>query len=209
MAVFDITRTIRPTLAVWPGDAIYSLTTALSLAAGDAVNLMTIRMSPHTGAHADAYFHYRQDGVTAAEMPLEAYLGPAQVVTTTRSAGPLFPEDFAGIDFTAAPRLLIHSPVSALADDVWPTAFPYLSVELIAHLAAQGVRLVGLDSPSVDAFDSRDLPCHRALYEHGMVNLECLYLHSVPDGLYELIALPLKLDGACASPVRAVLRSGG
>lgn len=209
MPVFDITRTIRPTLAVWPGDAIYSLTAISSLAAGDSVNLMTLHMSPHTGAHTDAYFHYQQDGVSIADMPLEAYLGPAQVVTTTRSSGPLVPEDFPNVDFGAAPRLLIHSPVSALPDDVWPDAFPYLSPELIAHLAARGVCVIGVDSPSVDAFDSCDLPCHQALYAHRMVNLECLCLHGVPDGMYELIALPLKLDGACASPVRAVLRASG
>lgn len=204
--LFDITRTVRPTLVVWPGDAPYALTTALSLESGAFVNLMTVRMSPHTGAHADAYFHYRSGAATAAEMPLDAYVGPAQVVTTVRTTGPLGVDDFPGVDFAAAPRLLIHSPVSQMPDDVWPAEFPYLSVALIDHLAEAGVRLVGLDSPSVDAFDSQDLPCHHALYRRGLVNLECLYLRGVPDGVYELIALPLKLEGACASPVRAVLR---
>jgi arylformamidase len=92
-------------------------------------------------------------------------------------------------------------------DHEWPDEFPYLSVELVERLASLNIRLVGLDSPSVDAFESQDLPCHHALHRHGLVNLESLLLRGVPDGDYELIALPLKLDGACGSPVRAVLRT--
>jgi arylformamidase len=102
-------------------------------------------------------------------------------------------------------RLLIHSQVSDL-DEVWPDIFPYLSVELINWFAGQGGRLIGLDSPSADAFDSRDLPCHHALRRNGMVNLESLVLRDVPDGDYELVALPLKFADACGSPVRAILR---
>jgi arylformamidase len=139
-------------------------------------------------------------------MPLAAYLGRARVVTVTKAAGPLLPADFAGVDLRGGERLLIHSPVSHLPDDRWPETFPYLSVALIEHLAALDYRLIGLDSPSVDAFHSQDLPCHHALRQHGLVNLECLCLHAVPDGDYELIALPLKLAAACGSPVRAVLR---
>ncbi|MFW5692172.1 MAG: cyclase family protein, partial [Chloroflexota bacterium] len=111
------------------------------------------------------------------------------------------------LDMAGVPRLLIHSYVSELADTAWPDEFPYLSVELIDWLAGQGVVLVGLDSPSVDAFDSTELPCHHAIWRAGMVNLELLSLRDVPDGVYELTALPLKLDQVCGSPVRAILRT--
>lgn len=207
MTIYDITRTVSPATAVWPGDASFSVASALSLASAASVNLTTITLSPHTGTHADAYFHYEADGQHPANMPLSAYLGAARVITVSRRDGALTPEDFAGTSLQGVERLLIHSAVSALRDDEWPVAFPYLSVNLIDWLADLGVQLIGLDSPSVDAFDSVDLPCHHALHRRGLVNLELLNLHGVPDGDYELIALPLKLDLTCGSPVRAVLRT--
>jgi arylformamidase len=139
-------------------------------------------------------------------MPLRSYIGRAYVVTVDRHEGALLSQDIPFERIRNAERLLIHSHVSDVSDDQFSVEFPYLSVELIEAWAARGGKLIGLDSPSVDAFDSQDLPCHHALRRHGMVNLECLCLRGVPDGLYELIALPLKLDFACASPVRAILR---
>jgi arylformamidase len=206
MTVYDITRTLTPGIAVWPGDAPYAVAPVLRMADGASVNLTTLTLSPHTGAHADAYFHYEPDGAHPAHMPLDAYIGAAHVVTVSKRDGGLTPDDLTHADLTGAERLLIHSHVSDLPDDQWPSEFPYLTVELIAWAAARGIRLIGLDSPSVDAFDSSDLPCHHALKAHGLVNLELLTLRGVPDGLYELIALPLKLDLACGSPVRAILR---
>jgi arylformamidase len=179
----------------------------MQLEQGDSVNLTTLTLSPHTGTHIDAYYHYAEEGQHPAQMPLEAYMGPAHVVTIERSEGVLMPEDFIFFDLKGVQRLLIHSPVSELPDDVWPEKFPYLSVELIGWLASRGVILIGMDSPSVDAFTSTELQCHHALRRHNMVNIEMLQLRGVPDGQYELIALPLKLDAACGSPVRAVLRT--
>jgi arylformamidase len=207
MTLYDITRMVTPQTAVWPGDTPYSVEPVVSITGGSSVNLTTICLSPHTGTHADAYFHYERDGEHPAAMPLDAYLGRARVVTVTRRDGPLTPNDFADVDLTGAERLLVHSHVSDLPDDVWPDEFPYLSVELIEWLAGLGVRLIGLDSPSVDEFTSKDLPCHHALRRFGLVNLELVQLRGVPDGDYELTALPLKLDLACGSPVRALLRA--
>ena len=202
--IYDITRTVSSRLPVWPGDTPFEVVHTLRIADGEAVNLTTLRTTAHVGTHADAYYHYEDGGAFMASMPLDAYIGPARVVTVDRMDGPLLPDDVG--DVSGCERLLIHSHVSDL-DNVWPEQFPYLSIALIAWLARLGVRLIGLDSPSVDAFDSEDLPCHHALYRHNMVNLEMLYLRGVPDGDYELVALPLKLDGACGSPVRAILRT--
>ncbi len=204
--IYDITRTVRATTAVWPGDTPYHVEHVLKIADGASVNLTTISLSPHTGTHADAYYHYSADGEHPATMPLDAYDGRARVVTVSRRAGALAPSDIAHVNLKGATGVLIHSHVSDLSDEKWASDFPYLSVELIAWLAASGVWLIGLDSPSVDALTSKDLPCHHALRRHGMVNLELLQLRGVPDGEYELIALPLKLDAACGSPVRAILR---
>jgi len=205
--IYDITRTISPSLAVWPGDTPFSFENNLQLADGDAVNLTTLTMSAHTGTHADAHYHYAQHGEHPAQMPLDVYFGPAQVITVSKQAGPLTPQDFADLNLSDVSRLLIHSHVSDLDDHQWPDAFPSLSVDLINWFAKNDIILVGLDSPSVDAPDSTDLPCHHALYRHRISNLENLQLRGVPDGCYELIALPLKIDQVCGSPIRAILRT--
>lgn len=174
---------------------------------GEAVNLTTLHLTAHCGSHADAYFHYEANGTHPAGMPINAYIGPVHLVTVQKIDGPLYPADFDHVNLDHIERLLIHSHVSDLSDQEWAEKFPYLSTDLIAWLAAKGCLLIGLDSPSVDDFNSKDLPCHHSLYNHGIVNLESLYLRDVPDGQYELIALPLKLDAACGSPVRAILRT--
>jgi arylformamidase len=205
--LYDITRTVTPRTHVWPGDEPFSLKYALRRAEGASVNLTTLTMSAHTGTHADAYYHYEDDGAHPAGMPLDAYIGHARVVTVSKRDGALLPEDFAHVSLEGAERLLIHSWVSDLPDEEWPEVFPYLSVPLIEWLASLNIRLIGLDSPSVDAFDSTELMCHHALYRYRIVNIESLQLRGVPDGDYDLAALPLRLDLACGSPVRAVLRS--
>jgi len=205
--IYDITRPITSTLAVWPGDTTYSVQPLAKIAKGASVNLVTLNLSAHTGTHADAYYHYEVQGAHPLDMPLAHYIGRAKVVTVTRRDGGLTPADFAHVDITGTERLLIHSHVSDLPDDRWPAEFPYLSLELIEWLNELGVVLIGLDSPSVDAFTSKELLCHHALNRYKMVNIETLQLRDVPDGDYELVALPLKLDLACASPVRAILRT--
>lgn len=206
MILYDITRTVSASTHPWPGDTPYRADAVLEIAKGSSVNLMTLTMSAHIGTHADAYFHYEEGGEHPSQMPLSAYIGRARVVTLHK-VGALVPEDFAHVDLVAGERLLIHSAVSAVPDEAWATEIPYLSVALIEHLARLGYVLIGLDSPSVDPYDSKTLEAHHALRRCGMVNLEHLQLSGVPDGDYELIALPLKLDLACGSPVRAVLRT--
>lgn len=204
--LYDITRTITPTLAVWPGDAAFSVMHQLRKRDGNAVNLTTLTLSAHTGSHADAAYHFIDDAPAPAEMPLTSYLGPAHVVTIGRQHGGIVPADLPQHDLTGVERLLIHTWVSDLPDDQWPEDFPYPTLPLVDWLADQGAVLLGLDCPSVDAFDSTTLACHHRLWERGIVHLETLCLAGVPDGRYELIALPLKLAGVCGSPVRAILR---
>ena len=206
-SIYDISRTISPTLAVWPGDTPFSFRQVLDLQAGDSVNLTTLTLSPHTGSHADAPWHTLTTGQHPAELPLEKYIGLAHVATITRRHGGIIPADFDGCDLSGMQRLLIHTWVSELADGAWPDDFPYPTVELVDWLSARGVVLLGVDMPSVDRFDDQHLVCHHRLYEHGIANLETLALKDVPDGVYELIALPLKLAAVCGSPVRAILRA--
>jgi len=204
--IYDITRTVSPQTHPWPGDTAYSVEPVVKIENGASVNLMTMTTTCHIGTHADAYYHYEDDGEHPAQMPLEKYIGRARVVTVEKREGALTVDDFAHADLTGGERLLIHSHVSDVPDEQWAEEIPYLSVELIEHLAKLDYKLIGLDSPSVDDYNSKDLPSHHALRKHGLVNLEHLQLSGVPDGDYELIALPLKLDLACGSPVRAILR---
>ncbi|MCS6836936.1 MAG: cyclase family protein [Anaerolineae bacterium] len=205
--LYDISRTIHPRTAVWPGDARYQAHVSLSTEVGNSVNLTTLTLSPHIGSHADAPYHVLDLGGSADTLPLEPYIGRARVVTLARRSGGIVPADCASTNLVGAERLLLHTWVSDLPDEEWPDDFPYATTELIDWLQGFGMRLLGVDMPSVDDFASKTLPCHRALMRAGMAWLETLCLRDVPDGDYELIALPLKLAGACASPVRAVLRS--
>ncbi len=205
--LYDISRTIAPDLAVWPGDTLFSLQHVMRLSHGESVNLTTLTLSAHTGTHADAPYHVSDSGAHPDALPLEPYIGSAQVVTISREHGGIVPADFAGRDLSSLARLLIHTWVSAVPDNRWPDDFPYPTPELVDWLAKAGVKLLGVDMPSVDRFDDQELVCHHLLYKHGIVNLENLLLRDVPDGLYELIALPLKIAGACGSPLRAILRS--
>lgn len=204
--IYDISRTVSPALAVWPGDQPFGCEHVLRLAEGHAVNLTTLTLSAHTGSHADAPYHFTADGPHPADLALAPYIGPAHLVTIARRHGGITPDDLAGHDLAGAERLLIRTWVSDLPDDDWPEDFPYPTIALVDWLAGRGIKLLGLDCPSVDRFDSHDLPCHHRLWQHGILHLEALRLLGMPDGMYEIIALPLKLAGTCGSPVRAILR---
>jgi len=205
--LYDISRLISSRLSLWPGDASFEVEQILDLKKGDLVNLTNVCMGPHTGSHTDAPWHTEPEGGDIASVSLASYIGPAHVVTVDTQHGPITPAAFAGYDLAGAERLLIHTWNSELPDDEWPEYFPYPTPELADWLAGLGVILLGVDMPSVDGFDSTDLACHHRLNHHGINIIERLVLKDVPDGIYELIALPLKFEGLCGSPVRAVLRS--
>jgi arylformamidase len=177
------------------------------MAQGASVNLSTLTLSAHTGTHVDAPFHFQQEGATLERVPLAAYWGLAQVVTVSKPHGPLLPEDFAHVDLARAPRLLVHSGGSDVPHDLFPAEFVYPSPDLAAVMGRAGIVLYGADTPSMDHAESKELPGHNALLAAGIAILEGLDLRGVPDGVYELSALPLKIDGGDGSPVRAVLRT--
>jgi arylformamidase len=205
MKLYDITLSVDERLAGWPGDAPYRLEWTCTRAGGAAVNLGQVSLSLHTGTHTDAPYHFDDAGARVDAVPLSAYLGPARVVDV--SGRPIVRRaDLEGIDFTSAPRLLLRT--GAWADHRrFPASVPTLAANVPAWLHERGVVLLGVDVPSVDALDSKDLPIHQALGRHGIAILESLDLAGVPEGLYELTALPLRLVGADGSPVRAVLRA--
>lgn len=203
--LYDLSPIVRPELPVWPGDTPFSAPLAWSMAEGGTVNVSAITTTPHLGSHADAPFHTEPRGEGIADLPLERYLGPCRVVRVPPQ--PLIePRHLDGIDLSSPPRLLLKTE-SVRDRRTFPERFSALSPELAALLGEKRVLLVGLDTPSVDPFDSKTLDSHHALAKGGVSILEGLVLDGVPEGIYELIALPLRMAGLDASPVRAVLRT--
>jgi arylformamidase len=203
--LYDISPAISPALAVWPGDTAPSREVLQDLARGDTVTLSTLRATVHLGAHADAPSHYGPGAPTMEERSLEFYMGECQVMRVPIEPGRLVTPDLLS-GLVSAPRVLLATG-SAPDPAVFNRDFAALTPELIDHLHERGVRLVGVDTPSVDPADSKTLPAHNRCLAHDMAILEGLRLADVPEGRYELIALPLRLVGFDASPVRAVLRS--
>jgi arylformamidase len=203
--LWDISPTVSPASPIFPGDEPFSLRWTARLSPDCPVNLSALTMSPHVGAHADAPLHYAADAASAAEVDLDPYLGPCRVIHAI-GCGPLIRiADLAHAAVDLPPRVLVRC--CDKADEVWNPDFTAYAPETVEWLAAQGVRLIGLDTPSVDPATSKTLDSHQQLARLNLRVLENLVLDAVPEGDYELIALPLKLAGACASPVRAVLRT--
>lgn len=209
MTLIDISRPLTKETAVWPNSQSFTRTTVLSLHHGDSVNFSNLLLNSHTGTHIDAPYHFSDAGQTIAQLDLRPFWGTAQLVTIHTAAGPLTPAHFAAYDLSLAPRLLVHTPLSDLPRRQFPSDCPYPSPELADFLAQHDIILYGTDAPSMDALDSKTLPGHHALHRHGIAILEGLALAGVPDGLYELSALPLAIVGGDGSPVRAVLKTKG
>jgi arylformamidase len=201
--VLDISPRVSERIGVWPGDVPYRRDVSLAIEEGAGYDLSSIATTLHVGAHADAPSHYVKGGAPIDERPLELYCGPCQVMRVRVPRGErIEPRDLpAAIE---APRLLLATDSYPDPDD-FTTDFNSLSPALVDHLHDAGVVLVGIDTPSVDRFDDKELLAHHALARHDMANLEGLVLAHVTPGLYTLVALPLKLAGADASPVRAAL----
>lgn len=205
--VIDLSPPIHPGLGVFPGDTTYQREVLLDVDGADALTLSRVTTTLHLGAHADAPNHYRRGGEGIAARSLGPYLGRCQVVRVDVARGArVRPADVSAP--IAAPRVLIATG-SFPDPDAWNGDFSSLSPELITWLAEQGVVLVGIDTPSVDPQDSKDLPSHAALARHDLCVLEGLVLAGVAPGIYTLLALPLPLVDADASPVRAVLVDDG
>lgn len=205
MELIDISPPLRVGMGVFPGDAAYQVLQTFTIGPGCPVNVGSIAMSTHCGAHADAPLHYDARGASIDKLELGDFIGPARVIDA-RGAGPLcrFEEIASALD-GAPPRLLFRL-MDQLDPMLWPTGFRALAAGAIEQMAARGTRLIGVDVPSVDPETSKDLPSHMACNRHDIRIVENLMLADVAPGDYELIALPLKLQGLDAAPLRAVLR---
>jgi arylformamidase len=203
--LWDISPPVLEGAPVFPGDTPYRQQWAATIAPGCPVNVSTLTLSPHVGAHADAPLHYDPQGAAVGTLPLDAYLGPCRVIHAI-ARGPLVAwEHLAHAVQALPPRVLVRTYARAPVER-WDPELAAFAPATIERLADAGVLLVGIDTASIDPADSKDLPSHQVVRRRGLRVLENLVLDEVPEGDYELIALPLKLVTADASPVRAVLR---
>ncbi|MEX2272693.1 MAG: arylformamidase [Vicinamibacterales bacterium] len=203
--LWDISPPISDRTPAFPGDTVFRQRWTAEIGPGCPVNVSAITMSPHLGSHADAPLHYGRAAAAIGEVDLDPFLGPCRVIHAIGTAPLIRADHLEHAARQLPPRVLVRT--CATAPTSWSSTFTAFAPETIVWLASNGVRLVGIDSPSVDPANSKTLDSHLQLLAHDMRVLENLVLDEVPEGDYELIALPLKLIHACASPVRAVLRS--
>jgi arylformamidase len=203
----DISPTVGADTAVFPGDIGFRREVSADTDRGHHLTLSSMETTVHIGAHTDAPNHFAAGAKGIDEVSLRKYSGACQVVSVRKDPGTCITvSDLDGVDLRA-PRVLFKT-LSYPNPRVFNTDFVALSAELIERLAARGVCLVGIDTPSIDPSTSKTLSAHHATLRFGMAILEGILLDAVEDGLYRLTALPLKLKGADASPVRAILRRG-
>lgn len=206
MQLWDISPPVREGAPVFPGDTPYRQEWAARIAPGCPVNVATLTLSPHVGAHADAPLHYDPQGTPVGALDLSPYLGRCRVIHAI-ARGPLVTwEHLAHAVRGLPPRVLVRTYERAPVDH-WDPQLAAYAPDTIERLADAGVQLVGIDTASIDPAQSKTLDSHQVIRRRGLRVLENLVLDDVPEGDYELIALPLKLVTADASPVRAVLRS--
>jgi arylformamidase len=204
MPLWDISPPVSALSPVFPGDTAYAQQWAARIAPGCPVNVSAITLSPHIGAHADAPLHYDEHGAAIGAVDLEPYLGRCRVIHAI-GRGPL-------VEWTHLEHALVDLPPRVLVrtyvrqPEGWDPDLAALAPQTVERLADLGVMLIGIDTASIDPAESKALPSHQVIRRRGLRVLENLVLDEVPEGDYELIALPLKLISADASPVRAVLR---
>jgi arylformamidase len=205
MAIIDISPLLRVGMGVFPGDAAFRSARTFSIGPDCPVNVAEIAMSTHCGAHVDAPLHYDPDGASIDRLDLDDFIGLARVIDA-RGNHPLCGFDDISAALEGAPPRLLFRLMDRLDPMIWPTGFRALAPDAVQRLALGGTRLIGVDVPSIDPETSKELPSHMVCRAHDLRILENLVLADVAPGDYELIALPLKLAGLDAAPVRAVLR---
>jgi arylformamidase len=204
--LWDISAPVHAGSPVFPGDTPYTQQWCATIGPGCPVNVSAITMSPHVGSHADAPLHYDPEGATIGDVSLDAFIGPCRVIHAI-GRGPLVEWAHIAHAITSQlpPRVLVRT-YAAMPVDRWDDQLAAYAPSTVERLAAMGVKLIGIDTASIDPADSKTLDSHQAIRRRGLRVLENLVLDEVPEGDYELIALPLRLVSADASPVRAVLR---
>jgi arylformamidase len=203
--IYDISQVLRPNIPVWPGEPAFTLLRGATISEQCPVNVGMISTPLHAGTHADSPYHYDPDGLSSADCPLDAYIGPCILIDASHAIGRVELTDLDWSALHGAERVLLRT-YRLFPSDTWDSSFTAIAPGVIARLREIGVKLIGTDAASLDPETSKTLDAHQEVRIGGMAILEGLVLDDVEPGQYELIALPLKIAYADASPVRAILR---
>jgi len=204
MAWIDISQPLTNTIGHWPGDTPFSYDLSFTKEQTGSVNIGKITTSLHTGTHVDAPFHFDSGGRTIDELPLDDFIGIARVLDVSHG-DEVTVDHLTGLDFNEFDQILLRTSLPNKPER-FPNKIPQLHPDLAPFLRERGIKLLGVDLPSVDQTESKELLTHHALHREGIQILENIMLDHVPEGLYRLIALPLPIVGADGSPVRAVIK---
>jgi arylformamidase len=205
MRIWDISEPIGPDTAVFPGDTPFSAEWVMRMEQGSSCNVSTIRMSVHLGTHTDSPLHFDPKGQDIASVDLQRYIGRCRVIDVRGEGDPALVPAAALASLRGIERVLLRTR-DWHDHRVFDGSFTALGLEAARALVKAGVRLVGIDTPSMDHATCKDLETHRVLSSGSVAILENLDLSQVKPGDYELVALPLRITGSDSSPVRAILR---
>jgi arylformamidase len=206
MIIYDISRKLHTETPTWPGDTPFSYSLNWTKAETGSVNVGSIEMSVHTATHVDAPYHFDENGAKVDQLELPVFMGPAIVLKVSKLMG-LNQGKLKELLKGHEKKRVLFKTDSWEDEAAFPGSIPSLNPEAVAVLKEMSVPLIGVDLPSVDQLDSKELAIHHLLHEANIAILEGIDLRNVEEGEYELIALPLKIAGADGSPVRAVLVS--
>lgn len=208
-SLLDISILVTPATPEWPGDTPFSCLWTWDMQQGASVNVSATTSSPHVGTHADTPLHVTPGGAASESLSLDALSGPTVVLDVSDLRGEIA---LADIERRLAPwttsdvpeRILLRTG-RTIATGTFPDEWPALAPDCARELARRGLRALGVDCPSVDDRESRTLDVHHALLDVGVCVLENLDLRNADAGTYVLTALPMRVAGLDAAPVRAVL----
>jgi arylformamidase len=204
--IYDISVPIRTGGLVYPGNPEIEITLQQALAKGAGANVSSIRFGSHTGTHADAARHFFDDGQTVDRIPLERLVGPALLLSFPDDVLVIGADDLRKHDLKGRTRILLRTRNSALlSQKEFVREYTYLAPDGAQYLVDNDVELVGIDYLSIEQFHSGHHMTHRILLERSVVILEGLDLSVPAPGEYELICLPLRIEGCDGAPARAVL----
>jgi arylformamidase len=210
MTWIDVSVPLRSGMVHWPGDPPVSIELVAEMARGDNADVTAIDMGAHTGTHMDAPSHFVAGAASLDDLDPDVVFGPARVIAISDPVA-VTEAELERHDIQRGERLLFRTSNSerCWSTDDFVEDFVYVSEDAAALLAAQEVRLVGIDYLSVGGFHVDGAAIHRRLLGAGVWIIEGLELRDVAPGRYELICLPLRLAGAEGGPARVMLRAKG
>ncbi|MDQ6690534.1 MAG: cyclase family protein [Gemmatimonadota bacterium] len=204
--IYDVSVPIRSGGLVYPGNPEIEVSLQQAVAKGAGANVSSIRFGSHTGTHADAARHFFDDGQSVDRIPLQRLIGPALLLAFPDDLPAVSAADLRGHDLKGHTRILLRTRNSALlSQKEFVRDYTYLAPDGAQYLVDSGVELVGIDYLSIEQFHSGHHQTHRILLERSVVILEGLDLSAPEPGKYELICLPLRIEGCDGAPARAVL----